>query len=386
MRVGGLDTESAFDVQRRAHALEAQGRHVIHLEIGQPDFPTPAHVTEAAYRAIKDGATGYCAPEGLPALRDVIAEQVRATRGIDVSAANVVVTPGAKPILFFATLACVEPGDEVIYPDPGFPIYGSVVRFVGGVPVPLALHESLGFRIDLDELRDRVSPRTKMLILNSPQNPTGGVLTETELSEIGELARRYGFWIMSDEVYSRLIYDTDHVSILSQEGLRELTILVDGLSKTYSMTGWRLGWGVVPEELAAALALLMVNSNSCTATFTQHAAMAALEGPQDSVTAMREEFRTRRRLIADGLNAIDAIHCQEPDGAFYAFPNVRGITSDDGTFADRLLEEAGVAALAGSSFGGYGAGFLRLSYATSTADLEEAVRRIAGFVERYREQ
>ena len=337
-RVDSLDTESAFDVLRRARALEAQGRRVIHLEIGQPDFPTPEHVTEAAYRAIKDGATGYCAPEGLPELREVVAEHVRRTRGVDVSAANVAVTPGAKPVLFFAALACVEPGDEVILPDPGFPIYASVVRFAEAVPVPLPLRESLGFRFDVSDLRDRISPKTKMVILNSPQNPTGGVLTDSELGEIAELAREHDFWVLTDEIYSRLLYNGEHASILSHEGMRERTILVDGLSKTYAMTGWRLGWGVMPESLVKAVGMLMVNSNSCTATFTQHAAIAAIQGPQDAVESMREEFRARRQLLIDGLNRIERLGCRAPDGAFYAFPNVSRITSDDYAFAMSLLE------------------------------------------------
>jgi aspartate/methionine/tyrosine aminotransferase len=381
-RVGRLSTESAFEVLRRAHALEATGRHVIHLEIGQPDFPTPAHISQAAYEAIRHGATGYSQTEGLPALREAIADYVAHSRGVGVSPANVAVTPGAKPILFFALLACVEPGDEVLCPDPGFPIYASVARFVGATPVPLPLREEMDFRFDVDDLRQLVSPRTRMLILNSPHNPTGGVLNEQDISAVADVVRERDMWVMSDEVYAHLLYDGRHASILSLDGMQDRTILVDGVSKTYSMTGWRLGWGVMPERVVEAVSRLMVNSNSCTATFTQHAAIAALNGPQDSVAAMRDEFRRRRDLLVQGLNAIPGIQCRMPSGAFYAFPNVTRLTNDDRHLSTRLLEEAGVATLWGSSFGAEGAGYLRLSYATSYELLQEAVRRIGAFVER----
>jgi len=374
-----LNTESAFEVLHRARALEAEGRDIVHLEIGQPDFPTPAHVTDAAFRAIHDGATGYAPTVGIPELREAVAEHTSASRGVRVDPGRVVVTPGAKPILFFAVLACVEAGDEVIYPDPGFPIYESVIRFVGAKPVPLPLREDLGFRFDPDELRSLVTPKTRMIIVNSPGNPTGGVLGAAELHVIAELATESRFWVLSDEVYSRLLYGSAHTSILSYDGMADLTILLDGVSKTYAMTGWRLGWGVMPERLVDAMALLMVNSNSCTAPFTQHAGVAALRGPQDAVAAMHAEFTARRDLLIDGLNAIDGMWCAKPEGAFYAFPNISALEPDDRLLAHGLLEDAGVATLWGSSFGPNGAGRLRLSYANSREALAEALVRIAGF-------
>jgi len=369
-------------VLSRAQALESAGRSVIHLEIGQPDFRTPEHICEAAFRAVREGATGYCPTEGIASLRQAVAEEVTASRGVPVRESQVIITPGAKPLLFFGVLACVEPGDEVIYPDPGFPIYESIIRFVGAVPVPLPLRETRDFCFDEEDLRRLVSPRTRMLILNSPENPTGGVLGEEELSAIAELAQKFGFWVLADEVYSRLTYDTPHRSILAYDGMAEQTILVDGASKTYAMTGWRLGWGVMPESVAAAVARLMVNSNSCTATFVQHAGVAALTGPQDAVEAMRSEFRARRDLLVAGLNAIRGIRCRLPRGAFYAFPHIGALTEDDRTFAERLLDEGGVATLWGSSFGKQGKGYLRLSYATSRERLEEALQRIEAFVEK----
>jgi aspartate/methionine/tyrosine aminotransferase len=369
-------------VLSRAQALESAGRSVIHLEIGQPDFRTPEHICEAAFRAVRDGATGYCATEGIASLRQAISDAVRASRGVSVRESQVIVTSGAKPLLFYAALACLEPGDEVIYPDPGFPIYESVIRFVGAIPVPLPLRESRDFRFDGDELCRLASNKTRMLILNTPQNPTGGVLGDEELSAIADVARRFGFWVLADEVYSRLTYDEPHRSILAYDGMPEQTILVDGASKTYAMTGWRLGWGVMPEPLAESVARLIVNSNSCTATFVQHAGVAALRGPQDAVAAMRREFRARRDLLVNGLNAIRGIRCRVPQGAFYAFPNVMALTDDDRTFVERLLDDVGVAALWGSSFGKGGKGYLRLSYANSRERLSEALSRIAAFVER----
>lgn len=381
-RVGQLNTESAFTVLARAQALEGAGKEVIHLEIGQPDFRTPEHICEAAFQAIRDGATGYCAPEGMATLREAVGEVVSISRGVPVRASQVIIAPGAKPLLFFAVLACLEPGDEVLYPSPGFPIYESVIRFVGAKPVPLPLREENHFRFDVEELFSRVSNRTRMLILNAPENPTGGVLGDEELQAVAELARRFGFWVLSDEVYSRLVYDEPHRSILAYDGMPEQTILVDGASKTYAMTGWRLGWGVMPESLVEAMTRLMVNSNSCTATFVQHAGVAALRGPQDAVERMRQEFRLRRQLLVEGLNAIPGIRCQMPQGAFYAFPNVTAFAEDDRTFAERLLEEAGVATLWGSSFGEHGRGYLRISYANSQERLLEALRRIEAFVVR----
>lgn len=376
-----LSTESAFEVLHRARALEAAGRDIVHLEIGQPDFPTPSHIVDAAFKAVRDGATGYAPTVGIPELRDAVAEYTTASRGVNVTPDHVVITPGAKPIMFFALLACVEAGDEVITPDPGFPIYESVIRFIGAKPVSLPLREDIGFRFDVDELRSLVTSKTKMLIVNSPGNPTGGVLGDRELSAIAELATEHRFWVLSDEVYSRLLYGAKHRSILSYDGMADLTILLDGVSKTYAMTGWRLGWGVMPERLVEAFSLLMVNSNSCTAPFTQHAGVAALRGPQDAVDEMHAEFTARRDILIHGLNAIDGIRCEKPEGAFYAFPNVTGISADDGKFARDLLEEAGVATLWGSSFGSHGAGRLRLSYANSRDALTEALRRIKSFAE-----
>lgn len=376
-----LNTESAFEVLHRARALEAAGRDIVHLEIGQPDFPTPSHIVDAAFKAVRDGATGYAPTVGIPELRDAVAEYTTASRGVNVTPDHVVITPGAKPIMFFALLACVEAGDEVITPDPGFPIYESVIRFIGAKPVSLPLREDIGFRFDVDELRSLVTSKTKMLIVNSPGNPTGGVLGDRELSAIAELATEHRFWVLSDEVYSRLLYGAKHRSILSYDGMADLTILLDGVSKTYAMTGWRLGWGVMPERLVEAFSLLMVNSNSCTAPFTQHAGVAALRGPQDAVDEMHAEFTARRDILIHGLNAIDGIRCEKPEGAFYAFPNVTGISADDGKFARDLLEEAGVATLWGSSFGSHGAGRLRLSYANSRDALTEALRRIKSFAE-----
>lgn len=381
-RVEQLNTESAFTVLSRAQALEGAGKEVIHLEIGQPDFRTPEHICEAAFRAIRDGATGYCAAEGIAALREAVAEAVSASRGVPVRASQVVIAPGAKPLLFFAALACLEPGDEALYPNPGFPIYESIIRFVGAKPVPLPLREENHFRFDVEELFSLVSNRTRMLILNTPENPTGGVLGDGELQAVADLAHHFGFWVLSDEVYSRLIYDDPHRSIFAYDGMAERTILVDGASKTYAMTGWRLGWGVMPEPLVEAMARLMVNSNSCTTTFVQHAGIAALRGPQDAVETMRQEFRRRRQLLVEGLNAIPGIRCQMPRGAFYAFPNVTALTEDDRAFAERLLEEGGVATLWGSSFGGHGRGYLRISYANSQERLLEALRRIETFVAR----
>lgn len=367
---------------RRARTLEATGRGIVHLEIGQPDFATPGHIVEAAFKAVRDGATGYAPTVGIPELREAVAEYTSISRGVAVAPDRVVITPGAKPIMFFALLACVEAGDEVIYPDPGFPIYESVIRFVGAKPVPLPLREDLGFRFDVDELRELVTAKTRMLIVNSPGNPTGGVLGDDELRAVAGLATERRFWVLSDEVYSRLLYGAEHRSILSYDGMADLTILLDGVSKTYAMTGWRLGWGVMPERLVEAMGLLMVNSNSCTAPFTQHAGVAALRGPQAAVDEMHAEFTARRDILIDGLNAIDGMRCEKPAGAFYAFPNVTGLSGDDGKFALDLLEQAGVATLWGSSFGSHGAGHLRLSYANSRDALTEALSRIRSFAER----
>jgi aspartate aminotransferase len=374
--MGQLGTESAFDVLVKARRLEAQGRSVIHMEIGEPDFSTPANIVEAAKRALDEGWTHYGPAQGFPELREAIAEHVSATRAVRVGPEHVCVVPGGKPIIFFPMLALLEPGDEVLYPNPGFPIYESMIRYLGANPVPLPLVESRGFSLDLDMVADRLSPRTKMLILNSPHNPTGGVIPHQDLRHIAEMVRDRDLIILSDEIYSRINYTGRHDSIVSIAGMLEKTIILDGFSKTYAMTGWRIGYGVMPEWLVAAVNRLMVNSNSCTASFTQRAGIEALRGPQDAVHRMVDEFRRRRDAIVAGLNRIPGFHCASPGGAFYAFPNITGAGVSSQELADSLLENAGVAALSGAAFGSYGEGYLRFSYATSLANIEEALHRI----------
>ena len=376
-RMGQLGTESAFDVLVKARKLEAQGRSVVHMEIGEPDFQTPPNVVAAAKRALDEGWTHYGPTQGYPELREAIAEHISQTRGIRVGPEHVCVVPGGKPIIFFPLMALIEAGDEVLYPNPGFPIYESMIKYLGGVPVPLPLVEDRGFSLDLDTFAARLSPRTKFIVLNSPQNPTGGVIPRDDLAEIARLVRDRDLIILSDEIYSRILYTDRHHSIASFDGLLEKTIILDGFSKTYAMTGWRIGYGVMPEWLAAAVTRLMVNSNSCTASFTQRAAIEALRGPQESVDAMNAEFRRRREVIVNGLNRIPGFRCHPPGGAFYAFPNITGTGRKSQELADYLLEHAGVAALSGASFGEYGEGYLRFSYATSLANIEEALRRIA---------
>jgi aspartate/methionine/tyrosine aminotransferase len=378
-----LGTESAFEVLRRAQALEAQGRTVIHLEIGEPDFATPPHIVEAGIAALRDGYTHYTPTTGILPLREAIARYVSRTRGIAAGPQEVVVTPGAKPILFFTLLALVEDGDEVIYPDPGFPIYRSMISYVDGVPVPLPLREERGFSFDVADLRRLITPRTRLLILNSPQNPTSGVLSADDLRGIGELCLEHDLLVLSDEIYSRMLYDgLTYQSIASLPGMAERTIIMDGFSKAYAMTGWRLGYGVMPAELAAHMGLLMVNSNSCTAAFTQLAGVAALEGPDEPVQAMVAEFDRRRRAIVDGLNTLPGMTCVLPHGAFYAFPNITGTGLTSVELADYLLQEAGVATLAGSTFGAAGEGYLRLSYANSLENIGEALERMRAALER----
>jgi aspartate aminotransferase len=375
-RMSRLGTESAFEVLAKAKSLEAQGKDIIHLEIGQPDFSTPMNVCEAAFKAMKDGHTGYCPSAGLPEFREVVAQHISETRGIDIHPDEVTVTPGAKPIIFFTILALVDEGDEVIYPEPGFPVYESVIDFIGGKAVPLPLREEVGFRFRIDDLIDAITERTKLLILNSPQNPTGGILTEADLNAIAELARKHNFYILTDEVYSRLLYEGTHKSILSLPGMKEKTILIDGHSKTYAMTGWRLGYGVAPREIADKITRLTINSNSCTATFTQIAGIEALTGPQTFVTQMVSEFKIRRDAIVDGLNAIDGITCIKPLGSFYVFPNVTQLPLSCEALADYLMDEVGVALLPGTAFGKYGDGYLRLSYANSLDNIKDALSRI----------
>ena len=375
-RMSRLGTETAFEVLARAKALEAQGQEIIHLEIGEPDFDTPAHIKTAAVRALEEGYTHYTPAAGIPALRQAIADYIRRTRGIPVGPENVVVVPGGKPIMFFAILALVEEGDEVIYPNPGFPIYESMIRFVGARPVPLRLRMENEFRADVEELAALITPRTRMLILNSPANPTGGVLTREDLAAIAELCLRHNLVVLSDEIYSRILYEGEHISIASFPGMLERTIILDGFSKTYAMTGWRLGYGVMPEPLAEAVTRLMINSNSCTAAFTQMAGIAALTGPQDDVDRMVAAFRERREVIVEGLNRIPGFRCLKPKGAFYAFPNIEGTGMSSRQLAEYLLEEAGVAVLSGTAFGEYGEGFLRLSFANSVENIRKALERI----------
>ena len=376
-RIAQLDIESAFDVLVKARTLEAQGRNVIHLEIGEPDFPTPAHIVEAAKRALDEGWTHYGPTQGLPELREAIAAYISRTRGISVSGRQVCVVPGGKPILFFSMLALLEPGDEVLYPDPGFPIYRSMIRYLGAVPVPVPLLEGRNFSLDLNVLRDKLSSRTRLLILNSPENPTGGVIPAEDMREIAAMVRERDLMVLSDEIYSRIYYtDKAPVSIASLPGMLEKTILLDGFSKTYAMTGWRLGYGVMPEWLVEGVNKLMVNSNSCAASFTQRAALAALTGPQTAVEEMVEQFRRRREVFCEALNTIPGFRCVPPGGAFYAFANIEGTGATSQEMADFLLERAGVACLNGGSFGEYGEGYLRFSFANSLENLREAARRI----------
>jgi len=375
-----LGTETAFDVLAKAKALEAQGRSVIHLEIGEPDFDTPRHITEAAVEALRSGATHYTPSAGIPELRQAVADDAGRMRGIDIRPTEVVITPGAKPIMFFGLMALVDPGDEVVYPNPGFPIYESVINFLGARAVPVPLREDTDFAFDLDLLRRKVTARTKLIVVNSPQNPTGGVLSRAAIEDIAGLAQQHDCWVLSDEIYDRMLYEGEHVSIASLPGMRERTIILDGFSKTYAMTGWRLGYGIMPEALADQVAKLMTNSASCTAAFTQLAGIAALQGPQDAVTAMVAEFRARRDLVVAGLNAIPGITCRLPKGAFYAFPNITGTERSAAQLADALLAEHGVATLAGTAFGEYGEGYLRLSYANSQANLRQALQRIGAAV------
>jgi aspartate aminotransferase len=375
-RMQRIGTESAFDVLVKARALEAQGRDIIHLEIGEPDFDTPRHVVQAAGDALEAGYTHYGPALGLPELREVIAEYLAADRGVDVAWQRVVVTPGGKPPMFYTMMALIESGDEVIYPDPGFPIYESMISFVGGTPVGLPLREERGFRFDPAELRRRISNRTRLIILNSPQNPTGGVLTRSDLELVAEAAIERDLLILSDEIYSRILYEGEHVSIASLPGMLDRTILLDGFSKTWAMTGWRLGYAVFPEALIPHIDRLIVNSVSCTASFSQRAAIAALRGPQADVMRMVDEFRRRRDTVVEGLNRIPHITCLIPQGAFYVFPNISGLGRPSRELADLLLDQVGVAALSGTAFGEHGEGYLRLSYANSLDNLKVAIERI----------
>jgi aspartate/methionine/tyrosine aminotransferase len=376
-RMSRIGTESAFDVLVRARALEAQGRDVIHLEIGEPDFPTPQHIVDAGKQALDEGWTHYGPSQGLPELREAIAEYICATRGIQVSAANVCVVPGGKPMIFFPMLALLEEGDEVIYPNPGFPIYESMIRVCGAKAVPMPLVEERGFSFDLDVFRKSLTDRTKMVVLNSPQNPTGGMIPAEDIAAIAEAVRDRDLVVLSDEIYTRIVYgDEMPVSIATMPGMLGKTIILDGFSKTYAMTGWRMGYGVMPPFLVDAVNKLMVNSNSCTASFTQRAGIAALRGPQEPVTAMVAEFRRRRDAFCAGLNDIPGWRCAIPGGAFYAFANVKGSGRSSKGVADSLLNDAGVACLNGAGFGAFGDGYVRFSYANSYENLMRAVERI----------
>jgi aspartate/methionine/tyrosine aminotransferase len=380
-RMSRIGTETAFEVLARARELEAQGHNIIHLEIGEPDFPTPSHIVDAAKRALDEGWTHYGPTQGYPELREAVASHVCRTRGIGVGPEHVSVVPGGKPIIFFPMLALLEPGDEVIYPNPGFPIYESMIRFLDAVPVPVPLKEECGFSFDLDRLSNSLTGKTRMLILNSPQNPTGGVIPAEDVEVIAGLVRDRDLMVLSDEVYSQIHYDQRPRSITTFPGMLEKTIILDGFSKAYAMTGWRMGFGVMPVWLVEAINKLMVNSNSCTASFTQRAGIAALNGPQDPVQRMVTEFRRRRDAICDGLNQLPGFRCPRPGGAFYAFANIEGTGMTSKELADALLTEAGVACLDGASFGVYGEGYLRLSYANSDENLREAVARIQKFLE-----
>jgi len=371
-----LGTETAFKVLAKAKALEAQVKSVIHLEMREPDFDTPKNIRDAAIKALDNGKTHYSPAAGIPELRSVLAEDVGKRRGIKVLPNQVVVTPGAKPIMFFSIIALINPGDEVMYPNPGSPIYESVINFIGGKSVPYPLREEKEFSFDINEFLSLVTDKTKLIILNTPQNPTGGILTKQDLEAVAEVAKQKDIIVLSDEVYLNILYEGEHFSIASLPGMQERTIILDGFSKTYAMTGWRLGYGVMSQELASRVEQLQINSNSCTSTFSQYGAIEAITGPQDEVHQMVAEFKKRRDVIVDGLNAIEGISCLRPHGAFYVFPNIQQLKIDGEKFVGLLLEKYGVAALSGTAFGKYGKGYLRFSYANSVENIQNALDRI----------
>ena len=375
-RTNRLGTETAFEVLARAKALEAQGKSIIHLEIGEPDFDTPRHIIEAAHKALDEGWTHYGPASGDMNLKEAIVEEIKSSRNIDISVENVVVTPGAKPIMFFGILSCVEEGDEVIYPNPGFPIYESMINFIGAKPVPLTLREEKDFSFEIGELSDLINDKTRMIIINSPQNPTGGVLSLEDLEQIASLVAERDIIVMTDEVYSRMVYDGEHHSILSLDGMKGKTILIEGFSKTYAMTGWRLGYGVMPENVADIVSKFMVNSNSCTASFTQRAGIQALTGSQEDSENMIAEFKERKSVIVDGLNSIPGISCRTPKGAFYVFHNIQETVMTSEEAENKFLNDAGVGCLKGTSFGANGEGYIRFSYANSKENIREALERI----------
>jgi aspartate aminotransferase len=371
-----LGTETAFDVLVRAKELERQGRDVIHLEVGEPDFATPDHICEAAADAIRAGETKYCPANGIPEFREAVAAYFTASRGLEISPDRCVVANGGKPLLFFTVLATCNPGDEVVYPDPGFPIYESAITWSGATPVPLPLLEERDFAFDVNDLADRLTERTKLVILNSPENPTGGVIGAEELAQAAQLIADTNAWVLSDEIYSQILYDGEFTSIATFPGMLERTLILDGLSKTYAMTGWRCGFAAVPEPLVDPIVRFFINSTSCVPPFVQHAGIAALTGPQEPVRAMLDEFRRRRDLVVEGLNGLPGVSCRTPRGAFYVFPNVREAPLPAPELADRLLEEAGVALVAGTAFGEVGKDNVRLSYANSQENIERALARM----------
>jgi aspartate/methionine/tyrosine aminotransferase len=380
-RMDSIGTETAFEVSARARALEATGRSIVYLQIGEPDFDTPDNVRDAAKSALDGGLTHYPPYAGLPDLRAAIAADTTARRGFAVEPSNVFVTVGGKGVMVYAIMALVDPGDEVIVPDPGYPIYDSITRFVGGTSVPIPIRQENDFRLDVDELASLITPRTKLIVINSPANPTGGVLTRGDIERIAELALRHDLVVLSDEIYARILYDgAEHVSIASLDGLQDRTIVLDGFSKTYAMTGWRLGYAVVPDWLVKPYSQLIINTISGATAFAQAGAIEALRGPQDDVEAMVREFRARRDLIVDGLNAIPGFECLRPQGAFYVFPDISGTGLSGAELAERLLQEAGVCVLAGTAFGGVGTDHIRISYANSRENLTEALNRIRAFV------
>src|SRR5437667_8870195 len=377
-----LGTETAFEVLVKAKALEAQGRDIVHLEIGEPDFDTPRNIIDAGCDALHKGFRPNGPPAGLMELREVIAQHVSETRRVNVTPDEVVVVPGGKPIIFFSILTLAEQGDEVIYPNPGFPIYESMINYVGAKAVPIRLREELDFRLDIDELATLINDRTKLIILNSPQNPTGGVLEKIDIERIAQSIGDRNIMVLSDEIYSQLIFEGEHLSIMSIDGMKERTILLDGFSKTYAMTGWRMGYGVMRADLATHISRLMTNSNSCTASFTQIAGIEALRGPQNVVDAMRAEFKKRRDVMVTGLNEIKGFSCRLPHGAFYVFPNITNTGWPSKKLADALLDDAGVAALSGTAFGAFGEGYLRFSVANSIENIEKALDRVGAWAKK----
>lgn len=383
-RMSALGTETAFEVLAKARRLEAQGRNIVHLEIGEPDFDTPAHIVDAAIRAMRDGFTHYTPAAGIMEARQAVADYMTRTRRIPVDPANVVIVPGSKNVLLFAMLALVNPGDEVVYPDPGYPIYESIAGFIGATLRPVRLREDADFRFDMDEFRALLGPRTRLVVLNSPHNPCGSMLDRADLEGIAEAVLPTRAFVLADEIYGRIAYEGEQASIASVPGMADRTIILDGMSKTYAMTGWRVGFGVMRPELVERMAQLMINSSSCAAAFAQMATIAALSGPQDAVETMVAEFRTRRQIIVDALNGIEGVRCRMPRGAFYAFPNISAIDSDAKRLADFLLQDAGVACLAGTSFGDGGTGYLRFSYANSQQNIREGMRRLREALPRYR--